>query len=71
MEGLVVELFKKYGPIAVLAMYFHSRLNTVEDQLIDCYKSQIATSNDDIKTPFKRVVEQPVAIIPKNEYEIA
>ena len=71
MEGLVVELFKKYGPIAILAMYFHSRLNTVEDQLIDCYKSQIAMSNDEAEKPFRRIVEQPVAIIPKNEYEIA
>lgn len=71
MEGLVVELFKKYGPIAILAMYFHSRLNTVENQLIDCYKSQIALSHDDLETPVRRIVEQPVAIIPKNEYEIA
>lgn len=71
MEGLVVELFKKYGPIAILAMYFHSRLNTVEDQLIDCYKSQIAMSSDKAKKPSRKVIEQPVAIIPKNEYEIA
>lgn len=71
MEGVVVELFKKYGPIAILAMYFHSRLNTVESQLIDCYKSQITASHNDIEKPFRKIAQQPVAVIPKNEYEIA